>query len=406
MFAFCLCDIDSSGENKMSEKGMIVKMISKEKSVAAGTAEAGALGAAKDAVIPANYSINNTKSGHGIMAEEAQTIIDRLHGKTAEVVGRDNAKNGADRFVDGEYIQTKFYNSGKGCAAACFDGENGGMYKYIGPDGQPMPVEVPKDLRDAAVGEMRRRIADGKVPGVTDENRAEDLVRASDLTYEQSVKLCTPFTRESLLYDCASGFVRCAVLFVISAAASLILSLRGGKGTKRAFKNAAKSGGFVFILSYATHIICSQFARTALFKSIQFPPISGEGVFGIILSNIDVCMQTGAGGGYSSIAGAVGRFPKMLKTYLLATVISFVVFGISELARLILRKINAREFGLRISSIVLSKLGAVLFWFAAAAILGYYALLPYALNIAVCAASAAVGAVLARRLIQKNPQKT
>lgn len=376
-------------------------MISKEGSAAVGCAEAGALGAAKDAVVPANYSINNTKSGHGIMAEEAQTIIDRLHGKAAEVVGRDNAKNGADRLVDGVYIQTKFYNSGKGCAAACFDSENGGMYKYIGPDGQPMPVEVPKDFRDAAVGEMRRRIAGGKIPGVSDENRADDLVRASDLTYEQSVKLCTPLTRESLLYDCAAGFARCAVLFVVSAAAVLIIGLRGGKGKKQAFKNAAKSGGIVFALSYITHIICSQFARTALFKSLPLQSVEKESVLGQIASKIDVCMQTGAGGGYSSLAGAAGRFPKMLKIYLLASVISFLVFGLTELARFIFRKISGREFGLRISSIALSKLGALLFYFIAAALLAYYTLLPYALNIALCAAAATIGALLARRIIIK-----
>ena len=164
-------------------------MISKERSAAVGCAEAGALGAAKDAVIPANYSINNTKSGHGIMAEEAQTIIDRLHGKTAEVVGRDNAKNGADRLVDGVYIQTKFYNSGKGCAAACFDGENGGMYKYIGPDGQPMPVEVPKDFRDAAIGEMRRRIADGKVPGARERSDIRAVGQALHAAYARVAPL-------------------------------------------------------------------------------------------------------------------------------------------------------------------------------------------------------------------------
>ncbi len=76
---------------------------------------------AEKAVVPANYSAVNSTTGHGLMAEEALTVIDKFSGRSAEVVGRTNIKNGPDRMVDGTALQTKFYNSGKGCVQACFD---------------------------------------------------------------------------------------------------------------------------------------------------------------------------------------------------------------------------------------------------------------------------------------------
>ncbi|NFO02684.1 hypothetical protein FDB23_00930 [Clostridium botulinum] len=66
-----------------------------------------------ESVIPANFAATNNKTGHGQMAEEALTIIDKLSGKKAEVIGRTNIKDGADRLVDGIQIQTKYCSSGK-----------------------------------------------------------------------------------------------------------------------------------------------------------------------------------------------------------------------------------------------------------------------------------------------------
>lgn len=46
--------------------------------------------------------------GHGFAAERGNTLLDRLCGKWARVVGDDNAKNGADRWVQGKHLQTKY----------------------------------------------------------------------------------------------------------------------------------------------------------------------------------------------------------------------------------------------------------------------------------------------------------
>lgn len=44
--------------------------------------------------------------GHGYAAEQVNDGIDTIFGRDTKIVGNDNAKNGADRMVDGQFIQT------------------------------------------------------------------------------------------------------------------------------------------------------------------------------------------------------------------------------------------------------------------------------------------------------------
>ena len=73
----------------------------------------------ESSVFVADKSAVNTTSGHGEMAEEAITMLDKLCGLDAKVVGRDNKKDGADRLIgDTGFIQTKYYNSARGSLEA------------------------------------------------------------------------------------------------------------------------------------------------------------------------------------------------------------------------------------------------------------------------------------------------
>ena len=83
------------------------------------------------------------------------------------------------------------------------------------------------------------------------------------------MNLCKPFTAQSLLYDCATGIIYCSFAFGISALAAFILEYsRNGRNKKKALFSAVRTGAKVFGLSYVAHILCSQFARTELFKSV------------------------------------------------------------------------------------------------------------------------------------------
>ena len=109
------------------------------------------------AVFAEQKSHVNTTSGHGEMAEEAITYLDKLFGMDAKVVGRDNAKDGADRFVNGVHIQTKYYKSATGSLEACFL-PNKGTYRYMNPDGTPMQLEVPKDQYEKVLSGFKNKI--------------------------------------------------------------------------------------------------------------------------------------------------------------------------------------------------------------------------------------------------------
>ena len=86
--------------------------------------------------------------GHGFAAERANTLYDRYTGHDARILGDDNAKNGADRLVDGVEIQSKYCKTGGKCISECFEN---GQFRYIGSDGKPMQIEVPSDKYESAL---------------------------------------------------------------------------------------------------------------------------------------------------------------------------------------------------------------------------------------------------------------
>lgn len=61
------------------------------------------------------------RQGHGFAAERANNLYDNLTGHDAKIVGDDNVKNGADRMVDGIFIQSKYCQTGSACVNECFD---------------------------------------------------------------------------------------------------------------------------------------------------------------------------------------------------------------------------------------------------------------------------------------------
>ncbi len=114
----------------------------------------------------------NASQGHGFAAEQYNDLIDKLCLHKATIVGDDNAKNGADRKVDGQFIQTKYCQNAQASINAAFN--NKGQFRYFDKTGKPMQIEVPADQYDQAVKIMEQKIRDGKVSGVTDVKEAKN----------------------------------------------------------------------------------------------------------------------------------------------------------------------------------------------------------------------------------------
>lgn len=201
--------------------------------------------------------------GHGFAAEKGNTMQDKLAGRSAKVVGDDNAKNGADRVVNGQEIQTKYCSTGARSIGAAFDNGGTGEYRYLSANGQPMPIEVPRDQYDQAVKTMQGKIEQGKVPGVTDASKAKDLVVKGHLTYEQAKSITRFGTFESLKFDVQEGAVVSLGAGGISFAVTATITYLNTNDSRTALRAACLQGGKTFGRTLVVYVGTQQLHRLA-----------------------------------------------------------------------------------------------------------------------------------------------
>lgn len=201
------------------------------------------------------------RQGHGFAAERANNLFDRLTGHDAKIVGDDNVKNGADRVVDGVFIQSKYCRTGAACVNECFDEK--GNFRYL-RNGKPMQIEVPSDKYDAAVEAMKEKIRNGKVPGISDPNEAENIVRKGHFTYEQAKNIAKAGTVESLAYDSVNGVIIATSSFGVTAMITLAVNLWSGEDFEKSLKIATFSGMKVGGTAFITTVITSQLSKAGL----------------------------------------------------------------------------------------------------------------------------------------------
>ncbi len=305
-----------------------------------------------EAIIPENYARVNSKHGHGEMAEESLTLLDKIQGKDAEVVGRTNEKNGADRIVNGVEIQTKYYKTGKRCINACFD-KTTGKFRYINSKGEPMMVEVPKDKYAEAINEFRNRIVEGKVPGVTNPNDASKYIKKGQLTYKQALKLCRPGTIESLTYDIATGAINCSFTFGISFLATYIFAYSKSENKKEAFNSAFLTAFQVFGLSFFAHILTQQIARTTLTKHlIPFSNYIVQQMGYKSVQTIVNAIRSMAGKSAISGATAMKQLSKILRSNTITTTFMFMVFSIPDTYNIFRKRISSAQYTKNMLSLI------------------------------------------------------
>ncbi|MFM0239878.1 hypothetical protein [Paraburkholderia phytofirmans] len=197
-----------------------------------------------------------TKGGTGFAAEDANALNEKLTGKKVDQVGTNNAKNGADRVVDGVPIQTKYFDSAARTVNDAFDTATGN-YKYSG-----MQLEVPRDQYEKAVALMREKIAAGKVPGVTNPDDATKIVKEGSVTYAQAKNIAKAGNIESLKYDAKNNLVTSGYAFAISFAICFARAKWEGRSTKDALKESVGMGLLSAGTSFVGGMVTSQLLRT------------------------------------------------------------------------------------------------------------------------------------------------
>lgn len=224
----------------------------------------------------ADNVVMNGVRGHGFAAEKANHLHDVFTGKDSKLVGTDNAKNGADRLVDGQHIQTKFCNGGGKCISECFDDGN---FRYWDSNGKPMQIEVPKDFYLDAKKSFTQRVERNPeqfgIDGTQEEIRkqaeklADETIKQSPYTYAQAKNIARFGTVESLTFDAVNGIRVAGTAMGISAVISFATSVWSGEDFDIALKNACYSGLKVGGLAWVSSIASAQIGRTGVMQSLR-----------------------------------------------------------------------------------------------------------------------------------------
>ena len=325
---------------------------------AAAVAAAATINSNGEVFVEQRAAVNNP-AGHGELAEEANSIIDRLQGHQAEILGRDNAKNGPDRSVDGVLIQTKYYKTARGSLEACFD-PSSHQYRYLAEDRTPMQLEVPKDQYEQVLRGFEKKISQGKVPGVSDPRDAEKIVRKGKLTYDQTVNLAKPGTADSLKYDAATGAVTCSCAFGLSFLATTFMAYRETRDINGAVQAGIAAGVQVFGLSFAQHMVVSQLSRTGLSNALMAPSQAVVGKLGFKAS-ATIVNGLRALTGKTAISGAAAsnQLAKMLRGNAVSAAVTLAVFSVPETYKLFQGKASGAQYAQNMACLATSVAGGI-----------------------------------------------
>lgn len=204
--------------------------------------------------------------GHGVAAEKANDLIDKIMLKDAKILGDNNALNGADRLVNGQLIQTKYCKTGGRCIAECF---KDGKFRYV-VDGKPMKIEVPKDKVNEAIQSLKDRIARGDLKnlGITDPEVANEIIIAGKIKHKTAIQIAKAGTIEGITYDAVQGTIDGILLFGLSGTMSFATAIWKGESVDEAFEGALKDSVGLFGRHITQFVISQQLARTSVEKML------------------------------------------------------------------------------------------------------------------------------------------
>ena len=294
----------------------------------------------------------NSQQGHGFAAEQGNDLWDRMVGNEAKILGDDNAKNGADRLVNGKLIQTKYCQNARASIDAGF---KNGQYRYLDTNVNPMQLEVPSDQYEEAVKIMAKKIEDGKVPNCNNPSKAKELVRKGNITLEQATNLAKAGTIESLSFDAINGVVIGTSAAGISATITFARALWNGEELNSAIDNAVfigiQAGGSAFIIS----LVSAQLTKTSLNTLLLEPSVElVKALPSVIKSNLLATMRNGA-----PIFGsaASNNLAKLLRGNVIVSAVTSLVLSSQDILNFVTGKISGKQLFKEVSAIVSGVVG-------------------------------------------------
>lgn len=270
----------------------------------------------------------HTKGGTGFAAEDANAFNDKIKRNKVEQVGKSNELNGADRIVNGVAIQTKYYDSAKATVNSAFD--NNGYYRYEG-----QLLEVPSDQYNESLELMRKKIQEGKVPGFSDLNEAENILKKGDVSYKQAKNIAKAGNIDSLFFDIKTQSIVTSYAFAISFSINFAQQKWSGKDTNEALKDsvymALESGATSFVTGIAT----AQILRTkaaALGVVISRDGVKTIAQTGVGKNVVEKIAQASLGKAVYG-AAATNHVAKLLRTNVVTSVVTTAIISVPDFYR-------------------------------------------------------------------------
>ncbi len=300
--------------------------------------------------------------GHGFSAEDANTLHDRWRGRSVEQVGKENTLNGADRLVDGVAIQSKYCASASETIRSAFSDD--GNYRYTG-----QVLEVPSDQHEACVRLMRAKILAGKVPGVTDPNQAESLVRKGSVTYRQAVNIAKAGTVDGIWFDIKTHAVTCGAAATLSFLIAFAHAKWSGEETPQATKDALWAAGGVGAATMLTGVATSQILRTKSAAVMRVgarkavKAVHNTKVGKTLVSKLaSASLGKAVGGG-----AAINHVAKLARSNAVTSTVSVVVMSTPDVYRAMIdRSVSWQQVGKNLTVRVAGTVGGVGGWMGGA----------------------------------------
>ena len=294
----------------------------------------------------------NGRQGHGYAAEQGNNLYDNINGRNAEILGDDNAKNGPDRIVDGQLIQTKYCQNAK---ASVNSGFKDGKYRYLDCNGNPMQLEVPSDQYEEAIRIMEEKIRNGQVPGCKNPKDASKIIRKGNITLKQAINIAKAGTVESLIFDAAHGAVIGLSAAGISSTIILAKALWNGEDLDTAIDMAMYSGIQAGGITFVTSVVTSQVTKTGVSNLLIKP--SNE-LVKLLPSTVRKQLLAAIRSGAPIYGAAASKnLAKLLRGNFITQVITVLVLSSNDIWHYVQGKISGKQLFKEVTTLVSGLIG-------------------------------------------------
>ena len=294
----------------------------------------------------------NGRQGHGYAAEQGNNLYDTINGRNAEILGDDNAKNGPDRMVDGQLIQTKYCQNAN---ASVNSGFKNGKYRYLDSNGNPMQLEVPSDQYDEAIRIMEEKIRKGQVPGCKNPKDASKIIRKGNITLKQAINIAKAGTVESLVFDAAHGAVIGLSAAGISSTIILARALWNGEDLDTALDIAMYSGIQAGVIAFVTSVVSSQITKIGVSNLLIKP--SNE-LVKLLPSTVRKQLLAAIRDGAPIYGAAASKnLAKLLRGNFITQVVTVLVLSSSDIFHYAQGKISGKQLFKEVTTLVSGLIG-------------------------------------------------